>query len=77
MQNEKCAKYTRTHKAKKLESLWISENRATASKLEYYIKKLTKNQKEEIIANKNLDALKDILSIENYKYSDIKLNSVN
>lgn len=77
LQNEKCAKYTRTHKAKKLESLWISENRATASKLEYYIKKLTKNQKEEIIANKNLDALKDILSIENYKYSDIKLNSVN
>lgn len=77
LQNEKCAKYTRTHKAKKLESLWISENRATASKLEYHIKKLTKNQKEEIIANKNLDALKDILPIENYKYSDIKLNSVN
>lgn len=77
LQNEKCAKYTRTHKAKKLESLWISENRATASKLEYHIKHLTKKQKEEIISLKSLDVLKDKLPIENYNYSDIKLNSVN
>ena len=74
---EKCAKYTRTHKAKKLESLWISENRATASKLEYHIKHLTKKQKEEIISLKSLDVLKDKLPIENYNYSDMKLNSVN
>ena len=64
LQNEKCAKYTRTHKAKKLESLWISENRATASKLEYHIKHLTKKQKEEIIALKSLDVLKDKVPIE-------------
>lgn len=77
LQNEKCAKYTRTHKAKKLESLWISENRATASKLEYHIKHLTKKQKEEIISLKSLDVLKDKLPIENYNYYDIKSNSVN
>ena len=76
-QNEKCAKYTRTHKPAKLESVWISENRATASKLEYHIKQLTKKQKEEIIFLKSLDVLKDKLPIENYNYSDMKLNSVN
>ena len=51
-------------KLKKLESLWISENRATASKLEYHIKHLTKKQKEEIISLKSLDVLKDKLPIE-------------
>lgn len=72
-QNEKCAKYTRTHKAKKLEALWASENRATASKLEYHIKKLSKKQKEEIIKTKSLFVLKDIIPIENYIYSHIEL----
>lgn len=72
-QNEKCAKYTRTHKAKKLESLWISENRATASKLEYHIKRLTKKQKEEIISSKSLSVLQNIITIENYIYSDAEL----
>lgn len=73
-QNEKCAKYTRTHKAAKLESVWISENRATASKLEYHIKQLTKKQKENIISDKSLALLSKIIPIGNYKYSDIELN---
>ena len=34
-------------------------------------------QKEEIISLKSLDVLKDKLPIENYNYSDMKLNSVN
>ena len=37
-QGEKCAKYTKRHKAKKLEAAWSSEDRKLASKLEYYIK---------------------------------------
>ena len=41
------------------------------------IKHLTKKQKEEIISLKSLDVLKDKLPIENYNYSDMKLNSVN
>lgn len=76
-QSEKCAKYTRTHKAKKLESLWTSENRATASKLEYQIKQLTKKQKEKIILTKSLEVLKDKIQIENYQYSYIELNITN
>ena len=40
--NNKCAKYTFTHIAKKLEIVWETENKSLASKLEYAIKKLTK-----------------------------------
>ena len=48
---EKCAKYTMTHSAKKLEAFWETEDRVLASKLEYYIKTLTKSEKEELIEN--------------------------
>lgn len=51
--NDKCAKYTHVHVAKKLESVWKTENRMLASKLEYRIKKLNKKQKEEIIKENN------------------------
>jgi predicted GIY-YIG superfamily endonuclease len=36
--SEKCAKFTRSHKAQSLEALWSCENRSLASKLEYRIK---------------------------------------
>ena len=36
--DKKCAKYTRTHTAKKLEAAWKTEDRILASKLEYQIK---------------------------------------
>ena len=49
--DKKCAKYTSTHTATKLERAWISENRIYASKLEYWIKKLSKKEKEELIKN--------------------------
>ena len=48
-QTEKCAKYTRSHRAEKLEALWQTENRSLASKLEYRIKQLTKAQKLRLI----------------------------
>jgi len=52
--SEKCAKYTMTHSAKKVENIWETENKSLASKLEYHIKRLTKMQKEELIENPNL-----------------------
>jgi len=52
--DEKCAKYTKRHSAKKLEMAWQAENRVLASKLEYHIKTLTKQQKEELVKNANL-----------------------
>lgn len=51
---EKTAKYTLTHSAIKMEIAWESENRVLASKLEFYLKKLTKKQKEDLIKNPNL-----------------------
>lgn len=72
--NEKCAKYTASHQAKKLEAVWESENRIFASKLEFHIKKsLTKKQKEELI--KNSEVLENFLGnkIEVYNYKRINI----
>lgn len=71
----KCAKYTKSHKAKKLEIAWQTQNKSLASKLEYAIKKnLTKVQKEKMIENSSLleEYLKEKIEIENY--SEIKSN---
>ena len=68
--NEKCAKYTFTHSAKKLEAIWETDNKSLASKLEYAIKKLTKTKKEELIKNKELKAVfsnNTKIDVENYK----------
>lgn len=63
-----CAKYTNTHGAQKLECVWETENRVLASKLEYRIKKLTKNQKEILIKNKDLkEFLEDKIETNLYK----------
>ena len=66
--DEKCAKYTKKHTAIKLERAWKSENRVFASKLEYWIKHLSKLQKENLIKNpKKLEEfLSDKIEIDNY-----------
>ena len=67
-QNEKCAKYTKRHKAKKLEAAWSTENRKLASKLEYHIKHLPKQEKEKIILNDNeINILEGKINVEDYK----------
>ena len=50
----KGAKYTKTHQAKKLESIWRSKDKSLACKLEYQIKQLTKKQKEDLICGEKL-----------------------
>jgi len=68
-QCEKCAKYTLTHKAKKLEAVWESENKIMASKLEYRIKALTKKQKEDLIKIHELEKyLSEKIECEKYKF---------
>ena len=72
--DEKCAKYTKSHKAKKLEIAWKTENKSLASKLEYAIKKnLTKSQKEELIKNSKLlnEFLQDKIKTELYQLEKI------
>lgn len=70
--DKKCAKYTLNHSVKKIESAWTAEDRVSASKLEYHIKKtLSKHQKEELIRKNNLQ---ELLShkIDVSKYSKFK-----
>ena len=42
------AKYTKNHTPKELAAVWCVENRSVASKLEWRIKHLTKQQKEKL-----------------------------
>ena len=68
--NEKCAKYTYTHIAKKLEAVWKAENKSLASKLEYHIKKLSKEKKELLIESKDLSRVffnDEKIDVDNYK----------
>ena len=67
------AKYTLTHQAKRIESVWETQNKALASKLEYHIKTLSKVEKEELIKKNNLEELlgnkiemKNYIKIANY-----------
>lgn len=43
------AKYTKSHKAEKVEVIWRSKDKSLACKLEYQLKQLEKRQKEELI----------------------------
>ena len=44
-----CAKFTRSHKPKKLVGLWTAPDRAVASKLEYCIKALPRAKKDALL----------------------------
>ena len=71
--DKKCAKYTLTHTAEKLECAWETEDRVFASKLEYHIKKLVKGKKEELILNKNLESvLEGKIDFNKYKVYNLK-----
>ena len=73
-QDEKCAKYTKSHKAKKLEAVWKTDDRPLASKLEYHIKKsLTKKEKEKLIQNHDLEAVLNT-KVETDKYEIVNFN---
>ena len=66
--DKKCAKYTKSHNPKKLECVWETESKVLASKLEYWIKKLNKVQKEDLIKNQCLNKyLSEKLECEKYK----------
>ncbi len=52
--SKKGAKYTKSHNAIRLESAWRSKDKSLACKLEYYIKTLSKQQKENLINGEKL-----------------------
>lgn len=53
---DKCAKFTRSHRALSLEALWSCPDRSLASRLEYRIKQLTKPKKLRLITDNSLFA---------------------
>ena len=55
----KGAKYTKAHKAIKIERVFLCDSKSIACSLEYEIKKYTKKKKECIISKPN-DFIKDI-----------------
>lgn len=63
----KCAKYTRTHTPLKLEAVWESEGRVQASRLEFFIKKLSKVQKEKLILENDFSDLEKRIEKKDYR----------
>ena len=66
------AKYTKAHKAQKIEVAWRSKEKSLACKLEYQIKHLTKKQKEELINGEKLrNYLKGKIDCRRYYRVDV------
>ncbi len=62
----KGAKYTRSHKPDKILAVFGSADRAAASRLEYYIKHLSKKDKQAIVQRQELSILADKLNVKDY-----------
>ncbi len=62
------AKYTRSHKPKKILAVFVSRDKSSALRLEYRIKQLSKSQKERIGSEKTLSVLESCLDITQYQY---------
>lgn len=65
--SKKCAKYTRSHTPLKIEAVWESENKSFAATFEFYVKRLTKTKKEELISDNKLSLLENKINIDVYK----------
>ena len=62
------AKYTKSHAVIKLEAAWKSKDKSLACKLEYHIKHLSKQQKENLISGERLSTyLSGIVDCRRYK----------
>lgn len=67
------AKYTKSHNVIKVEAAWKSKEKSLACKLEYQIKNLTKQQKENLINGERLSTyLKGKIDCRRFISIDIK-----
>lgn len=67
-QGRKATGYTRSHKAESLIALWRSGDRSLASRLEYGIKQLDKQKKEQLARTGSLELFRDRLPVEEYTF---------
>lgn len=72
-QSQKGAKYTYVHIPVEIVAVWTCGNRSQASKLEYWIKKLSKSQKEKIIVSEKCfkEFLEDKIEVNDYQFITI------
>lgn len=67
------AKYTKSHNATNLEIAWKSKDKSLACKLEFQIKRLPKQQKENLIAGERLSTyLSGLVDCRRYKIIKLK-----
>jgi len=70
--NKNGAKYTKSHNAIKVEKVWQSKEKSLACKLEAYIKRLTKKEKEDLILEGKLSKyLKGKIDCRRYRNTNI------
>lgn len=63
----RCAKYTRSHTAEELSAVWQSEEKALACRLEYRIKRLTRQQKLQLIIDNDMSVFGDSVDTDKYE----------
>lgn len=70
---KKGAKYTKSHPPISIEAIWKCKDRSIASKLEYWLKKLSKIQKENLLCYPELfdEYLKEHLDTHLYQVMDV------
>lgn len=67
------AKYTKSHNVTNLEIAWKSKDKSLACKLEFQIKRLPKQQKENLIAGERLSTyLSGLVDCRRYKIIKLK-----
>ncbi|MBR2404108.1 MAG: GIY-YIG nuclease family protein [Clostridia bacterium] len=73
--NKKGAKYTRANRAVSIQAVWSSADRSTASRLEVFIKKLTRAQKLELISKPSLlkEEHGDKISWSDYQFEKVDI----
>lgn len=67
------AKYTKSHEPLKVEAAWSSKEKSLACKLESYIKRLNKNEKEKLILGEKLSDF--FVGIDGRKYRRLNLKN--
>ena len=65
----RCARYTRAHTVRALDGLWRAEDRASASRLEYAVKQLSRQEKLHLLDKpEELAEILPQLADESYEY---------
>ncbi len=74
-----CAKYTRSNPPESVEAVWSSYTRALASKLECFIKTLSRKNKLELISNPQIltDKYSDCIMADEYLFENDIIRDVN